>query len=217
MGHQWSHPRTPAQPSRLGGPADAVPPRRKKQSSSRAEFPLLQALFDFPGAEPDRPRPQESGPDAWVAQFISNAGSEVRQVLYKSCRAGRSLVLQHAAKARVTVDIAAEQGEGPLTERLSAVRQALLVRGTQPTTLLLTHRSEDSGSLLSLLPTKLLHGGAGAGISSLLIHEGPTSEALAAFLQQAPPYAPTSRRSQQTAPPAPYHPLPSYPSCASSR
>ncbi len=168
-----------------------MPPRRKKQSSSSStEFPLLQALFDFPDAQPGRPQPQESGPDAWVAQFVRTAGSEVRQVLYKSCRAGRDLVLQHAADASVEVNAAAEQGEGALSERLSAVRQGLLVRGRQPTTLCLTHRSEDSASLLSLLPSKLLHGGAGAGISSLLIHEGPTSDALAAFLQQAIPLLP---------------------------
>lgn len=108
---------------------------QRRQQPSRKRISLGAALW---GGQPARGRyaPSQQAPDAWLRQLATQHKDAMRGLL-TSCRQGRGVALQVAGKVGATLDCC-----DPPTEptdlwlrRATAVQQALITRGAQPTSL----------------------------------------------------------------------------------
>ncbi len=102
----------------------AMPPRRLK-------FSLAAALFDFPAAD-GHSTPHQHAPDSWLELFTSkHADGEVFLGIFRSCRAGRDLVLCRASQAKFWFNCLSAESLASQQRRLAAVWAGLRTRGTQ--------------------------------------------------------------------------------------
>ncbi len=146
---------------------------------------LGSALFGFSPAEGCSAAGQ-AAPDSWRIQFPKHADGEVLAGLFRSCRAGKALALESAARATFTL-----QWNEPLPslKRLQVLRDAFIARAPRKLFLriICSVESVSTGSLAVLLGLLVGYGPSLEGLE--LSFSGPSdpgaeSSAVAAFLQQ---------------------------------